>query len=125
MEAVKDENRFMVVPSDLPLLTSRELRIAARLGSQFGCVISPSKSFNGTNLLLFSRKTGLTLSYDSDSFWNHVRGAARNRSTLAVYCGRGVLFDVDSVGDLQELAGARINTRSVEFARKAISSWAS
>ncbi len=122
MKSIKKEDRFMVLPSDLPLLNSRELRTATRLGSRFGCVISPSKSFNGTNLFIFSRKTGLALSYDSDSFWNHVRGAARNSSTLAVYSGRGVLFDVDSADDLEELAKARINTPSVEFARKAISS---
>jgi 2-phospho-L-lactate guanylyltransferase len=125
MKSLEEEDRFMVVPSDLPLITSRELRNAERLGSMFGCVISPSRSFDGTNLLVLSRKSGLPLQYDSDSFWNHVRGVARTGSTLAVYCGEGIVFDVDSVGDFRELAQARKNAHSAEFARKVISTWAS
>ncbi|MFI5404296.1 MAG: 2-phospho-L-lactate guanylyltransferase [Candidatus Gagatemarchaeaceae archaeon] len=125
MRFLKGWDRFLVLPSDLPLLTARELLSVANLGSRFDSVVSPSKSFDGTNLLIFSRSPRLELSYDSDSFWNHVRAVARNSSTLAVHCSRGVLFDVDSPGDLRELAGTRINTRSVEFARKKLSAWAS
>ncbi len=125
MKVLEDDERFIVLPSDLPLLRAGELRHALRLGSNYGCVISPSKSFNGTNLLLFSRKAGITLSYDSNSFWNYLGEAARRRMTLAVYCGKGVLFDVDSVEDLRELGLAHIDTPAVRIAKKALSRWAS
>jgi 2-phospho-L-lactate guanylyltransferase len=125
MKSLEGEDKFMVVPSDLPLITPRELRNAERLSSMFSCVISPSRSFDGTNLLVLSRRLGLALQYDSDSFWNHVRGVARTGTTLAVYCGEGVVFDVDSVGDFRALAETRKSTRSTEFARKVISSWVS
>ncbi len=125
MNLLKDEDRFLVIPSDLPLLKPKELRHALSLGSQFRCVLSPSRSFDGTNLFLFSRKDDIALSYDSNSFWNHVDEAAKKGASLAVYSGKGVVFDVDRADDLWELARARINTPSTRFAKKATSERAS
>jgi 2-phospho-L-lactate guanylyltransferase len=111
---------FIVVPSDLPLLASDEIKNALTLKRGFDCVISPSHSFDGTNLLIFSGKAAPALSYDSDSFWSHVRGAARKGLSLAVYCGKGVLFDVDTPEDLRALSHTRRRVLSVEFAREAL-----
>jgi 2-phospho-L-lactate guanylyltransferase len=111
---------FMVVPSDLPLLTPDEVGTALALKRGFDCVVSPSRSFNGTNLLIFSGGTALALSYDSDSFWNHVSGAARKGLSLAVYCGEGVLSDVDTPEDLRALSHVRRRIPSVEFAKEAL-----
>jgi 2-phospho-L-lactate guanylyltransferase len=125
METLRKYESFLVVPSDLALIGRSDIRAALELGSRLDCVISPSKSFDGTNLLLVSRDDGFTLSYDSNSFWNHVGEAARKQLTLAIHCSRGVLFDVDSPEDLRELGRVRINTRVVRFARGVISKWAS
>lgn len=122
---LKGEERFLVVPSDLPLLRPSEVRKALSMKSDVDCVISPSKAFDGTNLLFFSRKRSIALSYDANSFWKHVARAARRGLSLAVYCGRGVLFDVDSVDDFRALGRVRINTPSVKFAKKALARWAS
>lgn len=111
---------FMVVPSDLPLLATDEVKTALALKRGFDCVISPSRLFDGTNLFIFSGRDAPALSYDSDSFWNHVRGAARKGLSLAVYCGEGVLFDVDTPKDLLALSHARKNIPSVEFAKGAL-----
>ncbi len=117
---LREVDEFMVVPADLPILRGQDIRNALSLGSLVDRVISPSKSFDGTNLFLFSGKDAVTFSYDSNSFWNHVGGTARGGLSLAVYCGKGVLFDVDSAEDFRALADVRINTPSVAFAKKAL-----
>ena len=115
-----DKDEFMIVPADLPLVRTQEIAAALSLGELFDCVISPSRSFNGTNLLIFSRRKAVGLSYDSNSFWNHIKEIAKRGLSLAVYTGAGVLFDVDTVDDLRELARAPINRRSVQFAERAL-----
>lgn len=114
------DHDFMVVPSDLPLLVPAEIRCALALRHSFDCVISPSLLFDGTNLLLFSGNSAPVLSYDSDSFWNHIRSAARKRLSLAVYCGKGVLSDVDTPEDLLALSKSKKRTLSILFAKEAL-----
>ena len=116
---------FVVVPSDLPLLAPGEVKTALTLKHSFDCVISPSRSFDGTNLLIFSGKAAPVLSYDSDSFWNHISGAARKGLSTAVYCGEGVLFDIDTPEDLRALSLTKKRIPSAEFAREALKKRAS
>jgi 2-phospho-L-lactate guanylyltransferase len=108
---------FMVVPSDLPLLTPTEVRNAVALNVAPGrIVISPSRAFDGTNLLLFTKPTPIRLRYDDDSFWNHIAEASRAGLRLCVYTARGFVFDVDSPDDLRDLARLRINSPQAKFA---------
>ncbi len=121
MKALGGKSRdFMVIPSDLPTLSAGEVRHALALKRVFGCVLSPSRSFDGTNLLVFSAKASLALSYDSNSFWNHIRGAAVKGLSLAVYCGAGVMSDVDTPKDLRVLSLIKKGTPSVQFAKEAL-----
>ena len=122
--ASSKEDTFLVVPSDLPWLTGRDLKEALGLRvSGADMVISPSRAFDGTNLLLFSRDNRIALSYDSNSFWNHLASAASRGLKVAVYTGQGVVHDVDSVEDLDDLVRTRANTPSARFARKVLDRW--
>ena len=116
---------FMVVPSDLPLLAPAEVKTALALKHGFDCVISPSRSFDGTNLLIFSGRAAPSLSYDSDSFRNHVGGAARKGLSLAVYCSKGILFDVDTPEDLRALSHSGKRIPSAGFAKEVLKKRAS
>lgn len=112
---------ILVIPADLPLLSSHDLERAMALKSEAAdVVISPSQAFDGTNLLFFSNAKPIRLSYDRDSFWNHLENAALMKRSLAVYTGMGVLFDVDTARDLWKLAGAEIKGSSVAFAKEAL-----
>ena len=126
MERLEDIDEFMVVPADLPTLSRDELELALSIHEQgLAVVIAPSRHFDGTNLLIFPRSSRIRLSYDKNSFWNHVASAARRGTSLAVCCAPGLTFDVDSVDDFKLLARLRTKRASVEFARKEQARWAS
>jgi 2-phospho-L-lactate guanylyltransferase len=115
---------FLVIPADLPFLKAWEIRAAVGLKSQSAdVVLSPSNSFDGTNLLIFSRGGRPTLSYDRNSFWNHLASIAKKGLSVAVYTGGGVMFDVDTVDDLKRLARSQTHSRPVAFAKKALEKW--
>ena len=111
--------RVLVIPSDLPLLQVSDLKEVLRLISEgMDVVITPSQGFDGTNALAFSPGSGLVLSYDQNSFWNHLASAARKNLTTAVSCRRGLMFDVDSPQDFRVLARTGLARPSVQFARR-------
>lgn len=111
----------LVVPSDLPLLRASDItHVLGLKSSGLGVIIAPSMSFDGTNLLMFPSGSKLRLSYDNDSFWNHVAAGARRRLSMGVCSERGLMFDVDSPDDFRALAHARVRRPSVEFARRTI-----
>jgi 2-phospho-L-lactate/phosphoenolpyruvate guanylyltransferase len=101
LEATASYGRRMVIPADLPLLSVEDLKAApmlAREGAQV--VLSPSETFDGTNLLLLTKGVELPLHYDDDSFRKHFAGAVALRLRVAVYYSKGVGFDVDRPRDL-------------------------
>ncbi|MDV3244395.1 MAG: 2-phospho-L-lactate guanylyltransferase [Nitrososphaerales archaeon] len=112
--------RFVVLPSDLPFLSSSDVTVAVELGEQKELVISPSWSFNGTNLLLFSKRRTPALSYDDNSFWNHLASAARRGLSTAVLTRPGILFDLDSPADVEELLRLRPRTSAARFLRESL-----
>ncbi len=122
MRTREDSNEFLVLPSDLPLLKVEDLkRPLATKREGIDAVISPSRAFDGTNLLLYSRARIPGLSYDNDSFWNHVSSAARSNISLAVYGSVGIMMDLDSVADARSLLRSKKNCASLEFLRREIS----
>jgi 2-phospho-L-lactate/phosphoenolpyruvate guanylyltransferase len=101
LEAAASYARQLIIPADLPLLAVEDLKagpMLAREGAQV--VISPSETFDGTNMLLLTRGAELDLHYDDDSFRKHFANAVALKLRVAVYYSRGVGFDVDRPRDL-------------------------
>jgi 2-phospho-L-lactate/phosphoenolpyruvate guanylyltransferase len=101
LEETAAYDRQLVIPADLPLLAVEDLKagpMLAREGAQV--VISPSETFDGTNMLLVTRGVGLALHYDDDSFRKHFASATARRLRVAVYYSRGVGFDIDRPSDV-------------------------
>ncbi|MDE1853607.1 MAG: 2-phospho-L-lactate guanylyltransferase [Thaumarchaeota archaeon] len=116
-----DADAVLVIPSDLPTLRASDLKHLSSLRARgIEIAIAPSMSFDGTNALLFPTASPLPLSYDDDSFWNHLAAAARSGLTTAVCSAPGLMFDVDTVDDLRTLAGSRVERPSARFARSVI-----
>ncbi len=104
LEETASFDRQLIIPADLPLLSVEDLKagpMLAREGAQV--VISPSETFDGTNMLLLTRGVGLPLHYDDDSFRKHFASATSRRLRVAVYYSRGVGFDVDRPSDVHRL----------------------
>jgi 2-phospho-L-lactate guanylyltransferase len=120
MRRLKGREKFMVIPSDLVLLSPSDIKHALGFDRKASLVIAPSSSFNGTNLLLFSRRMRSQLSYDDNSFWNHLAAAARLGLRTVVLTRRGLVFDVDTPEDAEELVNLRINTAAARFLRKSL-----
>jgi len=118
LATLEGDEDVLVLPSDLALLRPSELRRLLRLKSAgLDVVISPSTRFNGTNALLFSSTSGFPLSYDDDSFWNHLASCGRLGLSAGVCCEEGLMFDVDTPDDLRLLSRSRLKRRSAAFAR--------
>ncbi|HEV2137252.1 MAG TPA: 2-phospho-L-lactate guanylyltransferase [Nitrososphaerales archaeon] len=112
---------LMVIPSDLPFLVSSDLRRLRSLKSSgLKVVMSPSMGFDGTNALLFSRKTPIPLSYDNNSFWTHLESAGSASLSVGIYSGPGVMFDVDTPEDFIALGRSKVKRRSVSFAKEVL-----
>jgi 2-phospho-L-lactate guanylyltransferase len=118
--AARNPGNVLVVPADLPLLRASEIKqIIALKSAGADVVMTPSFAFDGTNALLFSPRSRFPLSYDDNSFWNHLATSARKGLSTAVCCQRGLMFDVDSPDDFRALARSRSSRPSVSFARRA------
>ena len=118
MGRLKGRDRFMVLPSDLAMVSVADLRLALALGRELSLVIAPSSSFNGTNLLLFPRRMERSLSYDNDSFWNHVAAAAGLGLRTAILTRRGLVFDVDTPADARALAESKTSSGAARYLRR-------
>jgi 2-phospho-L-lactate/phosphoenolpyruvate guanylyltransferase len=101
LSAMASFERRLVIPADLPLLAVEDMKagpMLAREGAQV--VVSPSETFDGTNMLLLTRGVEIPLHYDDDSFRRHFASASALGLRVAVYYSRGVGFDVDRPTDL-------------------------
>ena len=113
-----DSETVMVIPSDLPFLVPSNVRRLLWLKSSgLRVVMSPSKGFDGTNALIFSRKAPIPLSYDNNSFWAHLESAGSAGFSVGIYSGPGVMFDVDSPEDFFALGRAKVKRMSISFAK--------
>ena len=119
------EGAVLVLPSDLPYLSLGDVQAAAGAASGGFTVICPSSEFNGTNALTLRRMDSGILSYDKDSFWNHLGNASKAGLRVAVITGRGMMFDVDTEGDFVRLAGSGLVSRSARMAKQEVSKWPS
>ena len=117
---------LLVIPADLPSLKRRDLlRCLALSAKGAEVVITPSKEFNGTNLLIYPLGSKFRLSYDANSFWNHVAESARNGLRLAVAASEGLTSDLDTEEDLMSSSLPRINSLTGRFAKRLKMTWGS
>ncbi|MCW4023839.1 MAG: 2-phospho-L-lactate guanylyltransferase [Candidatus Bathyarchaeota archaeon] len=108
----------LVLPADLPLITSKDINVLAELGSVGQCVVLvPSKDW-GTNAL-FQRPPDLVhASFGPESFHKHMQEATSRDVRVRFYYSLGAGLDIDSVDDLQLLLKIDNNTASRQVLEK-------
>jgi len=108
----------LVIPGDIPLIESADIRAIYDSSPDIGSVLVPSSDKRGTNAVL-RRPAGLfPLRFGNDSFMPHLAAAIGTDKSCVVLSLPGIALDVDTPEDLRELAEASGEKRSQVLARK-------
>ena len=108
----------LIVPADIPMITSEDINRIIRLGTEHKCiVISPSLN-GGTNALLQKPPGVIPLHFGTDSYMKHVNQASFGGISLKSYWSKRIAVDIDGLNDLAALFQAQSRTFSQQFARQ-------
>lgn len=98
---IRGERAILVVPADLPFLTSEDLEQIIHLGRYLmTVVIVPDRSENDTNALLMRPADLMPFSFGPGSFRRHVTLAKRAGAGVQLYRSNRVALDIDTPSDL-------------------------
>ena len=91
----------LVLPADVPLTTSAELRsLIQSRGGQPGVTLAPSHDGNGTNGLLLAPPNAIEPCYGPGSYLQHLSQAMARRVDVNVVHLEGLARDIDEPADL-------------------------
>jgi 2-phospho-L-lactate guanylyltransferase len=115
----------LVLPADVPLATSGELRsLIQSRGQRPGVTLAPSHDSNGTNGLLLAPPNAIAPCYGPGSYLQHMSQAMVRRVDVNVVHLEGLARDIDEPADLalllaHPLAGSRYAFLAPEAAASA------
>ena len=101
--------RVLLVPGDTPLLQPRE--VTALLDGTGELVIVADRHGTGTNALVLSPPDAIEPAFGPDSFARHTAAAQAAQLSYRAEAVAGLALDVDTPGDLAELAAALAERR--------------
>ena len=110
----------LVLPADVPLVTSKDINQIINLALNNSVVVSPSRN-GGTNALLQTPPGVVSPCFGSDSFKKHICGALIKHVRTKIYVSLNVMLDIDSEKDLEQLLKVGRQTASHRFLKE--SSW--
>ena len=110
----------LVLPADIPLITSKDINQLVKLAPNKSLVISPSQN-GGTNALLQTPPGVISPCFGSDSFKKHISRALAKHVQTKIYVSSNVMFDIDSEKDLEQFLKVGKQTASHRFLKQ--SSW--
>ena len=94
----------LILPTDLPLLTSTDLLEIINLGDATPCVvIAPCHRGNGTNALLLSPPNQISVAFGENSFSKHRQAALATGAEPLIYHSPTIAFDLDLPEDIEAL----------------------
>jgi 2-phospho-L-lactate guanylyltransferase len=104
-------HEIVVLPADLPLITSAEIDELVRAGHAGGFAMATDAAGTGTNALCLMSTQPFRFQFGPDSRRLHLQEAQRLGSSPQVVHLAGLEFDVDSSADLDLLDGQKWLTR--------------
>jgi 2-phospho-L-lactate/phosphoenolpyruvate guanylyltransferase len=104
-------HEIVVLPADLPLITSAEIDELVRAGHAGGFAMATDAAGIGTNALCLMSTQPFRFQFGPDSRRLHLQEAQRLGSSPQVVHLAGLEFDVDSSADLDLLDGQKWLTR--------------
>ena len=106
--------QVLVLPADVPLVTSKDIDTLVNLAVNNSMVISPSRN-GGTNALLQMPPEVVSLCFGPDSFKRHLSKAHVRHVHTKIYVSSTIMLDIDSETDLEQLLRADHQTASNRF----------
>ena len=98
-----EDPKVLILPSDLPLLSTEAVERALRLLNDNDLVINPSLRKDGTNMLAFHYSKRIPFWYDHNSYQNHVREAVSKNLRFVEINWEEFSFDIDDKTDLDKV----------------------
>lgn len=102
-------SKMLIVPCDLPLLTSEDLRQLSQTGEPGSIGIAPDRRGSGTNGLCLDPRLEFRFQFGEHSYRSHVENAMHLGLEHETANCPGLAFDVDTPEDLAEWYCARDN----------------
>lgn len=110
-----DLRAALVLPGDIPLVTSREIEhIIGSLEIVPGLVLAGSRN-GGTNALLVCPPLAVPFSFGPDSFALHAAAAHRAKLSIQIVHSAGLELDIDHPNDLRLLVEASGSTKAQQL----------
>lgn len=103
LRASNQKEKFLLIPSDLPLLDSEALDRVLSILDKHDLILNPSTKKNGTNLLGMRGHPWIPLHYDDDSFAKHLVEAEKSGLDYLTLDLKEFSFDIDDGEDLRML----------------------
>jgi 2-phospho-L-lactate guanylyltransferase len=107
----------LVLPADIPLVTSKDINQLVKLATNNSMVISPSQN-GGTNALLQSPPGIVSFCFGPDSFKKHVGKALAENVQTKIYASASLMLDIDSETDFEQLLKMGKHTVSYSFLKQ-------
>lgn len=110
----------LLLPIDVPLVTKAEIEDlinAAERSFDRGVIIVPSSDGTGTNALVRTPPDAITSCFGPGSFRAHLDQAQRRGVRATVLRPAGLLFDIDTPEDVEELLRRAPDSRTAQWLR--------
>lgn len=117
---LNNAERVLVLPADVPLITSTDINNIVKMAQNNTMVISPSQN-GGTNALLQTPPGIVSPSFGPGSFKKHINKALAKHVQAKIYVSSNVILDIDSERDLEQLLKGGRTTTANRFLRQ--STW--
>ena len=116
-------DRIVVLPSDLPLMTIKDLNhlICLAEGANNKLVIVPDHYQSGTNALVISGPDLIQPKFGFGSFRKHIKQAMEKDAELIVYLNENIQWDLDTSLELYRIINTQPELDLLSHIRKEIS----
>jgi 2-phospho-L-lactate guanylyltransferase len=96
----RESTSVLILPADIPLVTSTDLDRMLALREKVAIVISPSRNGKGTNALLLTPPNVCDTFYGPYSFQRHLKEASKRKTSFCKFKSSRIALDIDTVKDL-------------------------
>jgi len=114
----KGASAALIMPADIPLVTSSEIVDFLDQSAGYSVALTPSKDGTGTNALLMHPPGVIRPLFGRNSFQRHLAIADRQSVSRRVIRRRGISFDVDEPKDFRWLVHHHVSNETGRFLRE-------